>query len=60
MTEMWRSTGGKDVKTITQSKNDDEWETDADFVVSCSEFTQRAINKQLWVREEGEDKEGGS
>ncbi len=34
---MWRSqvgSGSKEVKTITQAADDDDWDTDPDFVVS--------------------------
>ena len=34
---MWRSQiGSKEVKTITQGDDDDDWETDPDFVVRSS------------------------
>jgi hypothetical protein len=33
---MWRA--GVDIKTITNTEDDDDWETDPDFVVSLEQF----------------------
>lgn len=49
---MWRTTGGKEVKTITQAKNDDEWETDADFVVSEQWISHITSSLGCWIREQ--------
>lgn len=37
---MWRS--GQHVKTITAGDDDDDWETDPDFVVSVTDCTTEA------------------
>ncbi len=40
---MWRSQlGSKEVKAITQA-DDDDWDTDPDFVVCCGNFKPSSI-----------------